>query len=149
MQLVKNVFLNRNKNIARKLEEALIVWLIETEHLTPKARMYEVYLNIAEWGPMVYGIHEAASFYFNKRPSQLSLEESIFLASIVPKPKHFKNSFTADGRLQESQEGYFHLIAERLAKKEVITDAQAAQVNINNVVLKGVAKSSFVSESWQ
>ena len=98
---------------------------------------------------MVYGIHEAASFYFNKRPSQLSLEESIFLASIVPKPKHFKNSFTADGRLQESQEGYFHLIAERLAKKEVITDAQAAQVNINNVVLKGVAKSSFVSESWQ
>ena len=68
MQLVKNVFLNRNKNIARKLEEALIVWLIETEHLTPKARMYEVYLNIAEWGPMVYGIHEAASFYFNKRP---------------------------------------------------------------------------------
>ena len=149
MQLVKNVFLNRNKNIARKLEEALIVWLIETEHLTPKARMYEVYLNIAEWGPMVYGIHEAASFYFNKRPSQLSLEESIFLASIVPKPKHFKNSFTADGRLQESQEGYFRLIAERLAKKEVITDAQAAQVNINNVVLKGVAKSSFVSESWQ
>ena len=149
MQLVKNVFLNRNKNIARKLEEALIVWLIETEHLTPKTRMYEVYLNIAEWGPMVYGIHEAASFYFNKRPSQLSLEESIFLASIVPKPKHFKNSFTADGRLQESQEGYFRLIAERLAKKEVITDAQAAQVNINNVVLKGVAKSSFVSESWQ
>lgn len=143
MQLVKNVFLNRNKNIARKLEEALIVWLIETEHLTPKARMYEVYLNIAEWGPMVYGIHEAASFYFNKRPSQLSLEESIFLASIVPKPKHFKNSFTADGRLQESQEGYFCLIAERLAKKEVITDAQAAQVNINNVILKGVAKSSF------
>ena len=67
----------------------------------------------------------------------------------VPKPKHFKNSFTADGRLQESQEGYFRLIAERLAKKEVITDAQAAQVNINNVVLKGVAKSSFVSESWQ
>ena len=137
MQLVKNVFLNRNKNIARKLEEALIVWLIETEHLTPKARMYEVYLNIAEWGPMVYGIHEAASFYFNKRPSQLSLEESIFLASIVPKPKHFKNSFTADGRLQESQEGYFRLIAERLAKKEVITDAQAPQVKINKEVIKG------------
>ena len=68
MQLVKNVFLNRNKNIARKLEEALIVWLIETEHLTPKARMYEVYLNIAEWGPMVYGIHEAASFYLTNAP---------------------------------------------------------------------------------
>ena len=143
MQLVKNVFLNRNKNIARKLEEALIVWLIETEHLTPKARMYEVYLNIAEWGPMVYGIGEAAEFYFKKRPSQLSIEESIFLASIVPKPKHFKNSFTADGRLQENLEGYFRLIAERLMKKEVITEEQAAQVNIGNVVLKGAAKEYF------
>ena len=147
MQLVKNVFLNRNKNIARKLEEALIVWLIETEHLTPKARMYEVYLNIAEWGPMVYGIHEAASFYFNKRPSQLSLEESIFLASIVPKPKHFKNSFTADGRLQESQEGYFRLIAERLAKKGLISEEQAAKVDIANVILRGAALASFHTQA--
>lgn len=48
MQLVKRI-LNRNKNFARKLEEALIVWLIETERLTSKERMYEVYLNIAEW----------------------------------------------------------------------------------------------------
>lgn len=51
MQLVKNVFLNKNKNFARKLEEALIVWIIETKRLTSKERMYEVYLNIAEWGP--------------------------------------------------------------------------------------------------
>lgn len=48
MQIVKNIFLNRKKNIAHKLKEALIVWLIETEHLTSKSRMYEVYLNIAE-----------------------------------------------------------------------------------------------------
>ena len=40
MQLVKNVFLNRNKNFARKLEEALIVWLIETERLTSKERAF-------------------------------------------------------------------------------------------------------------
>ena len=104
MQLVKNVFLNRNKNIARKLEEALIVWLIETNRLTSKARMFEVYLNIAEWGPMVYGIREAADFYFSKRPSQLTLEECIYLASIIPKPKHFMTSFTNSGQLRESQE---------------------------------------------
>lgn len=139
MQLVKNVFLNRNKNIARKLEEALIVWLIETKRLTPKARMYEVYLNIAEWAPLIYGIHEAAAFYFDKRPSQLSLEECIFLASIVPKPKHYMNSFTEDGRLKENQEGYFRLIAERLAKKGIISEEEAAQVNIGKVVLKGNA----------
>lgn len=145
MQLVKNVFLNRKKNIARKLEEALIVWLIETEHLTPKARMYEVYLNIAEWGPMIYGIKEAAEFYFAKRPSQLSIEECIFLASIIPKPKHFKNSFTEDGKLKENQEGYFRLLTERLVKKEVIGEAEAAQVKIEKLELKGKAKEYFNS----
>lgn len=143
MQLVKNVFLNRNKNIARKLEEALIVWLIETEYLTSKARMYEVYLNIAEWGPMIYGIQEAADFYFDKRPSQLSIEECIFLASIIPKPKHFKSSFTEDGKLKENQEGYFRLLTERLVQKEIISEAEAAQVRIENLQLKGKAKDYF------
>ncbi|MDO4165517.1 MAG: biosynthetic peptidoglycan transglycosylase [Bacteroides sp.] len=146
MQLVKNVFLNRNKNIARKLEEALIVWLIETEHLTSKQRMYEVYLNIAEWGPMVYGIHEAAEFYFDKRPSQLSLEECIYLASIIPRPKHFKYSFTPAGTLRESQEGYFRLIAGRLAQKGIITEEQASQVDISRVRLKGAARAYFETE---
>lgn len=138
MQLVKNVFLNRNKNMARKLEEALIVWLIETERLTSKARMYEVYLNIAEWGPMVYGIGEASAFYFHKRPSQLSIEESIFLASIIPKPKHWRNSFTEDGKLKESLESHFRLITERLVKKELISDTEASEVNIEKVILKNI-----------
>lgn len=147
MQLVKNVFLTRNKNIARKLEEALIVWLIEGQHLTSKERMYEVYLNIAEWGPLIYGIHEAADFYFDKRPSQLSLEECIFLASIIPKPKHYKSSFTPDGRLRDSQEGYFRLIAERLAKKGLISEEQAAKVDIANVTLRGAALASFHAQA--
>lgn len=139
MQLVKNVFLNRKKNITRKLEEALIVWLIENQGLTPKERMYEVYMNIIEWGPLVYGAAEASRFYFDKRPSQLTVEEAIFLASIVPKPKHFLSSFDADGRLRESLAGYYRLIAERLARKGLITEEEAA--NIRPVVeLKGEAR---------
>ncbi len=145
MQLVKNVFLNRNKNIARKLEEALIVWLIENEHLTSKQRMYEVYLNIAEWGPLIYGIKEAAAFYFDKLPSELTLEESIFLASIIPKPKHFRNSFTADGQLKENQEGYFRLIARRLAKKGLISEAEAESIQ-PVIQLRGPAKEFFVPD---
>lgn len=105
MQLVKNVFLNRRKNIARKLEEALIVWLIEQNRLTSKERMFEVYLNIAEWGPGVYGLLEASEFYFGKRPSQLTLEECIYLASIIPKPKHYRSSFEANGRVERKSGG--------------------------------------------
>ena len=128
MQLVKNVFLNRKKNITRKLEEALIVWLIESQRLTSKERMFEVYLNIAEWGPLVYGIGEASAFYFNKRPAELTVEESIFLASLIPHPKTFRYSFDDNGRLRESLSGYFSLIAERLTKKGIITEEEAARV---------------------
>lgn len=143
MQLVKNVFLNRNKNIARKLEEALIVWLIETNRLTSKARMFEVYLNIAEWGPMVYGIREAADFYFGKRPSQLTLEECIYLASIIPKPKHFMTSFTDSGHLKESQEGHFRIVARRIAAKGIISEEAAEHVDISRVRLTGKAAGYF------
>src|SRR5664279_2476881 len=99
MQLVKNVFLNRNKTIARKLEEILLVWLIENQQLCSKERMFEVYLNIIELGPHIYGANEAAHFYFKKDASKLNLQESIFLASIIPKPKWFMYSFDKSGNL--------------------------------------------------
>jgi len=101
MQLVKNVFLNRNKTVARKLEEMLIVWFLENFQLSTKDRMYEVYLNIIEWGPRVYGINEASHFYFSKDASKLSLAESIFLASVIPHPKWFKYSFDENGHLRD------------------------------------------------
>lgn len=142
MQLVKNVFLNRNKNFARKLEEALIVWLIETERLTPKARMYEVYLNIVEWGPLVYGAREAAAYYFDKRPSQLTAEEAIFLASIIPKPKHFRSSFTEDMKLKENMAGYYRLLAGRLVKKGLITEQEAEKIR-PDIEITGTAQNDL------
>lgn len=142
MQLVKNVFLNRNKNFARKLEEALIVWLIETERLTPKARMYEVYLNIVEWGPLIYGAQEAAAYYFDKRPSQLTAEEAIFLASIIPKPKHFRSSFTEDMKLKENMAGYYRLIAGRLVKKGLISEQEAEKIR-PDIEITGTVQSDL------
>src|SRR5690606_24323998 len=68
MQLVKNVFLNRNKTMMRKLEENLLVWLIEHSGQVSKDRMFEVYLNVIEWGRNVYENHEASSYYFGKTP---------------------------------------------------------------------------------
>lgn len=143
MQLVKNVFLNRRKNIARKLEEALIVWLIEQNRLTSKERMFEVYLNIAEWGPRIYGLLEASEFYFKKRPSQLTLEECIYLASIIPKPKHYRTSFDANGRLKANQEGHFRLVARRMAAKGVISEEAAEGIDLSRVVLTGEAGKCF------
>ena len=120
MQLVKNVFLNRQKTMARKIEEILIVWLIENNRISSKPRMFEVYLNLIEWGNNVYGIGEAARFYFGKTPSQLSLGESLFLANIVPRPKKGLYFFQGDGSLSTRLRGYFKLIGGLMAKKGMI-----------------------------
>jgi hypothetical protein len=97
MQLVKNVFLTREKTLSRKLEEILLVYLLENNRLVSKSRMLEVYFNVIEWGPNVYGIGESAQFYFEKKPMDLTLNESLFLASIVPSPKKFMWLFDDQG----------------------------------------------------
>jgi hypothetical protein len=100
MQLVKNVFLTREKTLSRKLEEILLVYILENNRIASKERMLEVYFNVIEWGPNVYGIAEASQFYFNKKPSDLNLRECLFLAAIVPKPKKFMYQFDSEGFLK-------------------------------------------------
>lgn len=117
MQLVKNVYLNRQKTLARKIEEILIVWLIENQKLSTKTRMYEVYLNIIEWGRNVYGIGEASNYYFGKHPSQLNLGEAIYLANIVPKPKSSLYAWQSDGSLKPYLVNYFNFIGGIMARR--------------------------------
>jgi hypothetical protein len=128
MQLVKNVFLSRHKTLARKFEEILIVWLIENNRLSSKERMFEVYLNIIEWGPGIYGINEASRFYFDKDPRDLTVNESIFLASIIPSPKRSLHSFTDELQLKPELEGYYRLIAQRLRVKGLITETEELSI---------------------
>ncbi len=139
MQLVKNVFLSKNKTIARKAEEILISWLINNNNLCSKEKMYEVYLNLIEWGPGVYGISEASEYYFQKKPSQLSLSESIFLASIIPKPRWFKSSFDETGKYSRRYQPYFSLIAGKMIDKGSATPQDTVDM-IKKVEIKGQSK---------
>lgn len=139
MQLVKNVFLSRDKTVSRKAEEALIVYLIENLGLVPKERMLEVYLNAIEWGPNVYGIGEAAHFYFNKKPAQLTLQESLFLASIIPRPKSFAWQFDKQGQLRFSLSNYFKILTERMVIRNVLAPADTVGLRAE-VSLTGPAR---------
>lgn len=121
MQLVKNVFLSRNKTISRKIEEALIVWMIENLHLVSKERMFEVYLNIIEMGPGVYGIRPASQFYLKKPPSNLNLTESIYLTSIIPRPKGFRYTFDDNGELRDYFIPYFKLLCGIMVRRNQIS----------------------------
>ena len=150
MQLVKNVFLTRNKTITRKIEEMLITWLIESQHISSKERMLEVYLNVIETGPMTYGVNQAARFYFNKDVSRLSLAESIFIASIIPRPKKFKYSFDNEGNLRQHLQGYYELVSSKMLKKEWITqhdyDELKPEVELKGPALKMLTPAGTIAE---
>jgi hypothetical protein len=143
MQLIKNIYLSRHKTVARKAEEALLVWLIENNRLVSKERMFEVYLNIIELGPGIYGVGEASRFYFNKKPMELTLSESIFLASLLPHPKWFKYSFDEQGNLKSYLADYYRVVANFMLKKNLITEEEYNSIQ-PNVKLEGPAKELVI-----
>jgi hypothetical protein len=152
MQLVKNVFLSKEKTIARKIEEILLVYMLENNHIVSKDKMFEVYLNIIEWGPNVYGIGEACKFYFNKLPSQLTLSESLFLASIVPSPKKFMWRFDNNGIARNWLERSFRFIATKMINRQFIqpedTIGLTHLVNITGAARKFIVKNdSLLNDS--
>ncbi len=152
MQLVKNLYLNQNKNLFRKIEEYLIVWLIESNKLVSKDRMLEIYLNIIEWGPNVYGVSEACKFYFDKSPDKVTLEEAIYLASVIPRPTKFKYCFEKDGNLKSFMNGFFSFVSSKMLSREMITQDEFDSITLN-VRLTGPAKdiladtTAFVADS--
>ncbi len=122
MQLVKNVFLRREKTLARKIQEVLLTWWIE--RVFPKRDGLELYLNVIEYGPSVYGIRNAAKHYFNRLPSELSPAESVFLATILPNPKRY-HSFFERGALSAGWVGQMRTMLQRLRARGFYTKEAA------------------------
>lgn len=87
-QVVKNLFLWSGQSYIRKGLEAYLTSIIEL--LWPKRRILEVYLNIAEFGPGVFGAEAASRAYFDKPASQLSQSEAALLAAVLPNPRKLK-----------------------------------------------------------
>lgn len=86
-QLAKNLYLSPSKSIFRKIEESVLAYQIE-KHLS-KQRIFEIYLNVIEWGPGIYGAQAAAQHYFNVSAKNLSARQAAYLAAIIPNPKKY------------------------------------------------------------
>lgn len=84
-QVVKNLYLSNEKSIIRKLKELLITESLE-KHFS-KNQILEIYLNIAELGPDIYGIGDAARVFFSKSPSDINAAEGAFIALMLPSPR--------------------------------------------------------------
>lgn len=85
MQLAKNLYLSPSKNPLRKAKEMIIAWQLE-QNLS-KRRIFEIYLNVVEFGRNLYGAEAAARFYFGKSAAALDPLESATLAALLPSPR--------------------------------------------------------------
>jgi len=136
MQLAKNLYLGKEKTLGRKLQEAVLTQLLEQE--LSKRELLELYLNVIEYAPGVYGIGPAAHYYFAKRPSDLSLGQALYIASILPNPE--RQHFDPDGKVSPAWTAYLQRLM-RIAKKiGQISDEQLA-VGLSEQVVFHVADS--------
>jgi monofunctional biosynthetic peptidoglycan transglycosylase len=86
-QLAKNLYLSTSKNPLRKVQEFVIAQEMEKD--LSKQRIFEIYLNVIEWGDGIYGIEPAARRYFGKSASELLPEEAAILAAMIPNPRRY------------------------------------------------------------
>ncbi len=107
MQLVKNLFLSREKTLARKLQEVFLTWRMEA--FLSKDRIIELYVNVVELGPDVFGFGEAAAYYFGTTVESLSVRETAFLVSLLPGPRLY-HRFAVSGVVP----GYWNDYLDRL-----------------------------------
>jgi monofunctional glycosyltransferase len=98
-QLAKNLFLSGEKSYLRKGEEALITLMLEA--VLDKRRIFEIYLNVIEWGNGIFGCEAAARRYFGASAAQLSSEQAARLAAMAPNPRHYERNPGSRGLAQK------------------------------------------------
>jgi monofunctional biosynthetic peptidoglycan transglycosylase len=107
-QLVKNLFLTTNRSLVRKAVEFTLAPAAEV--LLPKRRILELYLNVIEWGPGVYGAEAAARFWYHTSAAQANREQAARLAAVLPSPLRRKpermNSYSAEILRRMAQTGW-------------------------------------------
>lgn len=86
-QLARNLFLTRDKTVLRKLREYYLTWKIE--YVLDKKRILELYLNVVEFGPGIYGIAQASQHHFGITPDKLTPSQAALLIAFLPNPKKY------------------------------------------------------------
>jgi len=100
-QLAKNLYLSPSRNPLRKVQELMITWRLETA--LSKARIFEIYLNVIEWGDLVWGAEAAARTYFGIPAAALSREQAALLAGAIINPRLYSPA-NPRGRLLRRQQ---------------------------------------------
>lgn len=100
-QLAKNLFLSEGRTPWRKLEEAAITVMLEM--VMDKRRIFEIYLNVIEWGDGVFGAEAASQYYFHNSAARLSSAQAAKLAAMVPNPRYYDEHRNAPGLARKAR----------------------------------------------
>jgi monofunctional biosynthetic peptidoglycan transglycosylase len=133
-QTAKNLFLSREKTISRKIREVILAKRMEQE-LT-KGRILELYLNVVELGPMVYGIGHGARYYFDKPVGALTPRECAFLAAMLPGPQKVYNPYRHLDRVLKRSDMLLRL----LRQNGVLSEAEYRQALAETPNIGGMQK---------
>lgn len=134
-QYVKNLFLTFDQTWQRKIEEAFLTIRLETHY--EKDEILEGYLNTIYFGQGIYGVKDAANYYFNKDISSLSMEEAIILAGIPKSPNNYNPISNFEACMKRSK-----IVAAALLENEVISQEEYDSLDLENVVLYGKHQSN-------
>ncbi|WP_394834194.1 transglycosylase domain-containing protein [Pendulispora rubella] len=118
MQLAKNLFLSREKTLSRKFEEVILASYLEQNF--SKQEIMELYLNVVEFGPDVYGVGHASEHYFGRKPEEIHLPEAFFLSSLLPRPLAYHKTYER-GELSESWTKSIRFLMETAFKRGTIS----------------------------
>ncbi len=140
MQVAKNLYLDRKKNLGRKLQEAFLTLYLE-QALT-KDQILELYLNIVELGPLVNGVAAGARHYFNTGPGQLALSQAFYLASILPSPQ--KQHFAAGGVATPGWTRYLQKLMKIAHARKRVSDEELAE-GLREVVVYGSSRPNKIA----
>ena len=133
MQLSKNLFLSRDKTLSRKIEEVILTDYLEQAFR--KDDMMELYLNVIEFGPDVYGITRAADYYFGRKPEELTVPECFFLASLLPSPIRY-GRMRDKGELTEGWARHLNSLMEIAARNKKISASELAEAESQKVTFR-------------
>ncbi len=140
MQLARNLYLGHERTLSRKFQEVTLAWVLE--HLTgiSKQRLLEIYLNIIEWGPGIHGADEAADFYFARDATNLTVDEALFLATVVPSPGKWRYRFDPSGELRPFARAQMHFIGRAMVAKGWLAPEALPAAESLRVELAGAAR---------
>jgi hypothetical protein len=149
MQLARNLYLGHERTVSRKFREVVLAWILEHLAGVSKERLLEIYLNIIEWGPGVHGACEAARYYFDRDPADLTIDQSLFLATVVPAPTKWRYRFDAAGGLRSFERAQMHFIGRAMVAKGWLDPAALPPADSLRVELHGQAREVLLPDSGQ